>query len=516
VELLVAAVIAGARSKAEGSATDAVKDAYAELKRLLSGHEVDVVALERRPDSAVQKATLEEELRAALHAAGENVEQQLLIAGGGALASAMRDSRTSADWVIGDDLGQLETEFIRLQEVRSDGTGVSTQDSETSGAIDIGPIVAGVEMPAGPRSRAVSNLRRVLHAANNLARTISEVVESLEEAQVSLRDRRRLDEEFSELTRYSQTFKRDDIISTLAPSVNESLVRLTKSYQSARRRRLGRRRHLILFREVEVAARQLVDALEQASLDLRTTIESGRVAPRSSISGRYLASSPRGYGRNHPEGRRQWRAFPTAARTSFSSNFHDRPGSSETEQTTVDVVVYLDSTDPAVLAGALASLDDLVRVMGYEGPAEATIEWGSLFRRSKAAAQRALRSDELHDRLVKVERAPELEKIDLKQAEVDNKEAEAVAKLMASVAEIPEVCIRVGALLFIKHNGLAGPVILVRNLSQLELRALERFPEIQKNPKSTMEALATAISSMDDATLQAPQRTDAPPTAGQT
>jgi hypothetical protein len=81
----------------------------------------------------------------------------------------------------------------------------------------------------------------------------------------------------------------------------------------------------------------------------------------------------------------------------------------------------------------------------------------------------------------------------LRQAEVDAKEAQAVNALIASLREVPRACIRVGSVLLVKYSVGNEPVIIVRNLTQLELHALGRFPEIQKNPEQALEALAMAI-----------------------
>ncbi|TCC18659.1 hypothetical protein [Kribbella sindirgiensis] len=183
---------------------------------------------------------------------------------------------------------------------------------------------------------------------------------------------------------------------------------------------------------------------------------------------------------------------------------HRNDGARSTDRESVDVIVYLDSDDDEALGRALGAVDNLVQVMGYEEPQHIQVERGSIFRRSKAAAQKALRSKDLQDRLIKVERAVELEKIDLKQAEVDIREAEAAGKLMQSLAEIPQACIRIGSMFLIKHDSPGGQVVLIRNLSQLEIRALEKFPEIQKDPRSAIDALAIAISAMDEVASQAP------------
>lgn len=72
VTVIVGALVAGAAAALKSTAEQAVKDAYAGLKRLVLDrcrHKADVaqavVELESKPDSAGRKATLQEELAAA-------------------------------------------------------------------------------------------------------------------------------------------------------------------------------------------------------------------------------------------------------------------------------------------------------------------------------------------------------------------------------------------------------------------------------------------------------------------
>lgn len=72
VTVIVGALVAGAAAALKSTAEQAVKDAYAGLKRLVldrCGHKADVAQavaeLESKPDSAGRKATLQEELAAA-------------------------------------------------------------------------------------------------------------------------------------------------------------------------------------------------------------------------------------------------------------------------------------------------------------------------------------------------------------------------------------------------------------------------------------------------------------------
>ena len=92
----------------------------------------------------------------------------------------------------------------------------------------------------------------------------------------------------------------------------------------------------------------------------------------------------------------------------------------------------------------------------------------------------------------------ELRYLDLAQADADNKVADALSKIVASLADVPSACVRAGSILLIKYPGPQGPVILTRNLSQLEINTLERYPEIQRNPQTVLESLSLAIANASD------------------
>jgi hypothetical protein len=162
----------------------------------------------------------------------------------------------------------------------------------------------------------------------------------------------------------------------------------------------------------------------------------------------------------------------------------------------IAVDVYLDTDDNKVADEVLSRVDALVKTLGYRQVGNIEIQRGSVFRRSRASADQV--ADELKSRLMKVERAFELAQLELRQADVDNKEAEAVNKLRASLENVPRACLRVGSILVIKYpHATAGqPVVIVRNLSQLELHALSQFPEIQRSPETALQALTMTLDNI--------------------
>jgi hypothetical protein len=86
--------------------------------------------------------------------------------------------------------------------------------------------------------------------------------------------------------------------------------------------------------------------------------------------------------------------------------------------------------------------------------------------------------------------------LDRRQAEVDAIESEAVGQLVDRLKDVPQACMRIRSIFLIKYEDVRGPVLVVRTLSPLEVHALERFPEVQGNPRTALEALATAVTSL--------------------
>lgn len=182
------------------------------------------------------------------------------------------------------------------------------------------------------------------------------------------------------------------------------------------------------------------------------------------------------------------------------ANPHHAPEDPAAQPRTADAVsvaVYVDGKNERGLKDVLKCVDDLVDALGYEGPFDETVEYGSIFRRYKAIIRKGAQSKEVQDRITKIERALELRYLDSQQADSDLKLATAVSNLTASFESVSKVCVRVGSILFIKYVCDRAPVVLVRNLSQIEIAALERYPEIQREPEKVLGALALAITEAD-------------------
>jgi hypothetical protein len=178
------------------------------------------------------------------------------------------------------------------------------------------------------------------------------------------------------------------------------------------------------------------------------------------------------------------------------------PGERATIADDLSVAVYVDSDDVSVQQATIDAASRVRIALGYGDEGEIDIVRGSIFRRSRAWLSKSLSSEEVQTRLIKIERAVELTVLESKQAAYDSIEAEAVKNLIESLAEVERASVRIGSILVVKYKVGDETVVLVRNLSQAEVRALERFPEIQTRPDNVFHALGIAISAMDDASVE--------------
>jgi hypothetical protein len=182
----------------------------------------------------------------------------------------------------------------------------------------------------------------------------------------------------------------------------------------------------------------------------------------------------------------------------FGTTVDPRPPEPNEVLQEISVGVYLDSDDPSTAERILRCVDEFVDLLGYDGPIRPVIEHGSFVRRSLAKIKVALTSDEVRDLIAKAERAVEVRILDSEQADVDYKMAAAVSNIIAALADAPNACIQIGSILFIKYSGPQGSVVLSKNLSLKEIKTLERFPGIQKEPHNVLEYLAVAQESLTD------------------
>jgi hypothetical protein len=172
---------------------------------------------------------------------------------------------------------------------------------------------------------------------------------------------------------------------------------------------------------------------------------------------------------------------------------HSDPALNE-EDAQISVAIYLDTDDRKISSRVFQNVDAIAQYLGYGKPEDVETKRGSIFRKWTAKARKAATSEEMRERLDKIERAIELQGLVLPQADADLKSAQAVSGLIKDLAEIPSACIRIGSLFLVKYQTSHGPVLLTRNLSIKEIQALERFPEIQKEPSKALELLAFTVA----------------------
>ena len=147
ITLVVTAVALGASAGLKDVAAQAVKDAYAGLKRLLVRRAVDVSGVERKPDSPAQRAALTETLT---DAGGVDDE---LVAAAHAVTDAVAAHDPDAARVVAVNLREVQAEFVKIGSVTSSGDGVRAEGVTLTGGFVVDEVRAGVSEGDRPSPR---------------------------------------------------------------------------------------------------------------------------------------------------------------------------------------------------------------------------------------------------------------------------------------------------------------------------------------------------------------------------
>ena len=97
---------------------------------------------------------------------------------------------------------------------------------------------------------------------------------------------------------------------------------------------------------------------------------------------------------------------------------------------------------------------------------------------------------EVADRLAKIERALDIKGLGTPQAEIDNKQAGAIAALTTALANTPSAAIQVGSILYLKLTINGDAVVQARTLTQRELIVLESNQNLLNSPATIMTELS--------------------------
>jgi hypothetical protein len=120
VSVIVSAVSAGAVAGAKDTVAQAVKDAYAGLKKLITDRytHIDVTALESKPESKAKRDSLGEDLQDA----GVDGDAELVAAAQRVLA-AVDEHDPEVGAVIGVDIAGLKAVNVRLSDITAESAG---------------------------------------------------------------------------------------------------------------------------------------------------------------------------------------------------------------------------------------------------------------------------------------------------------------------------------------------------------------------------------------------------------
>ncbi|MFC7721145.1 hypothetical protein [Nonomuraea recticatena] len=153
------------------------------------------------------------------------------------------------------------------------------------------------------------------------------------------------------------------------------------------------------------------------------------------------------------------------------------------------LTVYLsdERSQPAVEA----AVEEWLEAQGREIKLRSKPVLGSFWRMFLTRAKEEV-EDHLDEGVALAGRAAGLYGFDTRQAEVNQMEADAFAKVMEALAGTESAIIHHGTMLVVKHAG----VVVRRELSQLEVEALRRNPILTTQPDRILSELQDAVDGM--------------------
>jgi len=160
----------------------------------------------------------------------------------------------------------------------------------------------------------------------------------------------------------------------------------------------------------------------------------------------------------------------------------------------VPVRAYIDQTPEGAINAISAAIADVLSAYGFTVADEFPEIKGSWFKKWFAKSKEVLSQPEVIERLQKIERAIELKAIDKPQADVDEKQASAIAKLIKCLDKVPNAAIQAGSVLVVKLTTPKGPVIQARTLSQEEMVELENNQLLLQDPAEVLGKLTAACN----------------------
>lgn len=160
----------------------------------------------------------------------------------------------------------------------------------------------------------------------------------------------------------------------------------------------------------------------------------------------------------------------------------------------IPVRAYFSEVPGGTAGNLTAALTALLEASGFSLADEFPVIRGSWFRKWFAKSKEALTQPEVAHRLEKIERAVELKTLNQPQADVDDKQATAIAKLVTALHDVPNAAVQAGSVLVVKLTTPNGPVIQARTLSQDELVEIENNQLLLQDPAAVLGRLSDACS----------------------
>jgi hypothetical protein len=146
----------------------------------------------------------------------------------------------------------------------------------------------------------------------------------------------------------------------------------------------------------------------------------------------------------------------------------------------------------SILVGGIVQL---LEGLSFESDLDLPGEDGSWWKRFWMQSREIATHEEIQNRLFKIERIAETRLLEKPQAEANKAHASAVATILKSLEHVNSACIQIGNILLVKFApNKTHASVMVRTLSPVEMRALEKNQTLLKDPATIIQKLEQICS----------------------
>ena len=163
------------------------------------------------------------------------------------------------------------------------------------------------------------------------------------------------------------------------------------------------------------------------------------------------------------------------------------------------VSIFLAKGDDGTAEAVKKAVRGVLGELGFEMVADADPHRGSWRQSFRAKANDELAQQAILDRLIKLEHIVQTQLLNSQEGQANQQSATGAGAIINSLKNEPAAVVLMGSVLIVKTPGIDGyPVIAAKDLTAVELKALERQPDLLLDPLGILSRLPAISEKIEE------------------